>query len=320
MLTTKEKEMALKDLDMIMHQNFDTAFGDYAQAIFMCTDKMSVLLDIMGNVKKCMIPASSGEGAIEFAAKGIDVYTYDINNLSYYAEQLRIAATMALEYKEFLSFFFRFEEKEILAEKYYIKLRDDLSLRAKFLLDRLFSSTSGEEILIKLFDIVRLCPSFLNRPEHYMKMAHSLFAVNREEGFYEAKKVDLQGKIHFAQFDILDIDSSKYKNERDFEMIFFSNILYSLQYEDKLKFIRMLNNEYLKYLKEGGSLINYFHSITGLPRHLGSEEEYQLYDSLRTMELQLLGNISDDFYEIGEGMNGMGLYRDDVVHLIKKTG
>ena len=76
--------------------------------------------------------------------------------------------------------------------------------------------------------------------------AMSMFSVNNEEGFYKAKSVDLQSKIHYAQFDILDLASSDYKDERDFDMVFFSNILYSLPLEENLIFIHMLESEFSK--------------------------------------------------------------------------
>lgn len=319
MLTRKDKEQALRDLEIINKQDFNSIFGEYAQTIFLCTDKIPVLREIIPNMKKCMIPASSGESAIELAQYDIDVYTYDINALSYYAEQLRIAATKGLEYKEFLAFFYRFEESEIFLEKYYEKLRDNLMPRAKFLLDKMFSSMRGDEILIKLFDIVRLCPSFLSRPEHYMEIGQTMFSVNQEEGFYKAKEVDLQNKIKFARFDILDLAMSDYKDERDFDMLFFSNILYSLSMEEKINFINMLKGFYQEYLKDGGALVNYFHSMDGAYRHNDLNLEYLTYDEQRTEEIEILGGISDDFYEIGPGMNGMGLYQNDVVHLIKKV-
>ncbi|MDE6292833.1 MAG: hypothetical protein K2L98_04045 [Bacilli bacterium] len=166
MLTYADKEKALKDLENINRRKDKRAFNQYCQAIFMCTDKILVILDILENVKKCMIPASSGEGSIEMAVKGIDVYTYDISATSYYTQQLRIAATQMLEYKEFLSFFYMFESDEILSEKYYEKLRSALEPRAQCLLDKMFSTMYGAEILDKLYDILRMCPTFFIRPDH----------------------------------------------------------------------------------------------------------------------------------------------------------
>ncbi|MDE6141925.1 MAG: hypothetical protein K2G03_04920, partial [Bacilli bacterium] len=69
----------------------------------------------------------------------------------------------------------------------------------------------------------------------------------------------------------------------------------------------------------GGALINYFHSMDGLPRHLEFRQAWMDYYNLRSDEMQLLSNLSKEFYEIGEGVNGMGLYQNDIVHLIKRV-
>ena len=124
MLTYADKTRALKDLDTIKRRCFDKTFDETSQAVFMCTDKIPIIMEIINNIKKAMIPASSGEGAIEMAKKGIEVYTYDISLVSYYTEQLRIAATLMLEYKEFLAFFYMFESDVIFDEKYYEKYSD----------------------------------------------------------------------------------------------------------------------------------------------------------------------------------------------------
>lgn len=319
MLTHADKERALKDLENILKRKDKKAFGEYCQAIFICTDKLPIILDILDNVKRCMIPTSSGETSIELATKGIDVYTYDISATSYYTQQLRIAATKMLEYKEFLAFFYMFESDEILEEKYYEKLRCALKPRAQCLLDKMFSSMEGVEILDKLYDILRLCPTFLNRPGHYMDMAKEMFSVNNEEGFYQAKMVDLQNKIHYAQLDILDLARSDYKDQRDFDMVFFSNILYSLPLEEKITFFHMLEDFYIEYLSVGGALVNYFHSMDGLPRHLELKQEDVEYNDIRSEELDVLSEISSEFYEIGQGINGQGLYQNDIVHLIKRV-
>lgn len=315
MLTTKDKEEALKDLDMINRQKYDATFGEYAQAVFLCTDKVTVLSDIIKNMKKVMIPASSGESAISLASKGIDVYTYDINSLAYYTLNLRIAAQMALEYEEFLNFFY---SKNLLSEKSYIDLRDYLTPKAKFLLDKMFSSMHPFEILDKLYDILRLCPTFLDRPDHYLEIAQNMYDINKEKGFYKAKKVNLQDKIKFTRCDILDLASSEYRDEKDFDMLFFSNILYSLSDDEKKKFIEMLNNYYQGFLRKKGALVNYFHSMDGLPRHLDITEQDVIYNEIRMEEINLLSDISDELYEIGSGYNGLGLYCNDIVHLIRK--
>lgn len=319
MLTYADKEKALKDLDNITKRKVSKTFDKNSQAVFMCTDKIPVIIDILDDAKKCMIPASSGEGAIEIASQGIDVYTYDISATSYYTEQLRISATKMLEYREMLSFFYMFESDEILSEKYYEKLRSALTPRAQCLLDKMFSSMPGEEIFDLLYDMLRLCPKFFYNPKYYMDIARSMFSVNNEEGFYQAKNVDLQSKIHYAQFDILDLAESDYKDERDFDMVFFSNIMYSLSIEEKICFVHMLDEFYGKYLKVGGSLINYFHSMDGLPRHLELRQEDIDYHDLRSDEMELLSKLSQEFYEIGAGTNGMGLYQNDIVHLIKRV-
>ncbi|MDE5629958.1 MAG: hypothetical protein K2I70_00005 [Bacilli bacterium] len=319
MLTYSEQMRALTDLESINKRKSRKTFDNDSQAIFMCTDKIPVILNIMGDVKKCMIPTSSGESSIEMAARNIDVYTYDISSVSYYTEQLRIAATLMLEYKDFLSFFYMFESDEILSEKHYEKLRCALEPRAQYLLDKMFSSMSSIEIFDKLYDMLRLCPKFFERPKYYMDIARSMFSVNNEEGFYQAKSVDLQSKIHYAQFDILDLDKSDYKDERDFDIVFFSNILYSLSIDEKILFVHMLDEFYGEYLKHGGALINYFHSMDGLPRHLEFRQAWMDYHNLRSDEMQLLSNLSKEFYEIGEGVNGMGLYQNDIVHLIKRV-
>ncbi|MCX4364490.1 MAG: hypothetical protein OSJ70_01765 [Bacilli bacterium] len=319
MLTYADKTRALKDLDTINRRCFDKTFGENSQAVFMCTDKIPVIMEILNNIKKVMIPASSGEGAIEMANKGIEVYTYDISLVSYYTEQLRIAATLMLEYKEFLAFFYMFESDVIFDEKYYEKLRKVLQPRAQCLLDKMFTSMPGVEIFDKLYDMLRLCPRFFDNPKYYMDIAMSMFSVNNEEGFYKAKSVDLQSKIHYAQFDILDLASSDYKDERDFDMVFFSNILYSLPLEEKLIFIHMLESEYPKYLQKGGALVNYFHSMDGLPRHLEFKKDDLDYHDMRSDEIDVLSELSSEFYEIGAGTNGMGLYQNDIVHLIKRV-
>ena len=64
MLTYADKERALKDLENIIMRKDKRAFNQYCQAIFMCTDKILVILNIFENVKTCMIPASSGEDSI----------------------------------------------------------------------------------------------------------------------------------------------------------------------------------------------------------------------------------------------------------------
>lgn len=319
MLTYADKEKALNDLEKICKRKDKKAFGEYCQSVFICTDKIPVILEILKDVKKCMIPTSSGESSIEMASKGIDVYTYDISATSYYTQQLRIAATKMLEYKEFLSFFYMFESQEILSEKYYEKLRESLQPRAQCLLDRMFSSMEGVEILDKLYDILRLCPTFLDRPGHYMDIAKSMFSVNNEDGFYRAKEADLQNKIHYAQFDILDLARSDYIDQKGFDMVFFSNILYSLPLEEKIAFIHMLDEFYIEYLKVGGSLVNYFHSMDGLPRHLELKQEDIDYHNVRSEELEILSELSSEFYEIGQGINGQGLYQNDIVHLIKRV-
>lgn len=315
MLTTKEKEEALRDLDIINQQNYDANFGEYAQAVFMCTDKVMTIKEIIKKMKKAMIPTSSGESAIYLASKGVDVYTYDINALSFYTQSLRIAAHLALEYEDFISFFY---SKDILAEKHYIDLRDKLNPKARFLLDKMFSSMKGEEILDKLYDMLRLCPSFLDRPEHYLDIAKVMFNTNKEKGFYETKKVNLQDKIKYTRCDILDLSSSEYKDERDFDMLFFSNILYSLPRKEKINFLRMLKTYYPNFLRKKGALVNYFHSMDGMPRHIEISEHDIFYNEIRMDELESLSDISDEFYEIGPGYNGMGLYRNDIVHLIRK--
>lgn len=43
MLTRKDKEQALRDLEIINKQDFNSIFGEYAQTIFLCTDKIPVL-------------------------------------------------------------------------------------------------------------------------------------------------------------------------------------------------------------------------------------------------------------------------------------
>lgn len=319
MLTFALKERALRDFDSISKRKTFNEYDSFSQAVFMCTDKIPVIMDIMGDVKKCMIPASSGESAIEIASRGGDVYTYDISLTSYYTEQLRIAATKMLEYEELLAFFYMFESNEILAEKYYEKLRVALQPRAQCLLDKMFSSMSGETIFDLLYDMLRLCPRFFNNPRYYMDIAKSMFSVNTEEGFYRAKDVDLQSKIHYAHFNILDLAHSDYKDEKDFDMLFFSNILFALSIEEKIAFIHMLDEFYGEYLKVGGALINYFHSMDGAPRHLELKQENLNYHGLRSEEMDLLANLSQEFYEIGMGTNGMGLYQNDIVHLIKRV-
>ena len=59
--------------------------------------------------------------------------------------------------------------------------------------------------------------------------------------------------------------------------------------------------------------------MDGLPRHLEFKKDDLDYHDMRSDEIDVLSELSSEFYEIGAGTNGMGLYQNDIVHLIKRV-
>lgn len=299
-----------------MHLKSEESYSEYSKCIYQSTDNIRGIINTAENIDKCLIPTGSGECAIELATFGSEVFTYDINFLSEYIQELRIAGIKKLDYSDFIKFFIGIEPKKFFSEEIYSDMRSSLSDKARTYFDTLFNIYSPKEIVARFLDIdyqdiISTANSALNGAKHYFSFYH-------EDGFYTAKELDLLNKIHFIQTDILNIRDTIYDKENDFDLICFSNILLFLDSDEQNEFYNLLENYFYLKLKDYGTIVNYFHSFGGETRNgfiSGNISEYQMRRELDAFRLSLL---SDTFVDIGEGHNGIGYYNNDVIHLIKK--
>ncbi|MCH5167041.1 MAG: hypothetical protein J1F35_04025 [Erysipelotrichales bacterium] len=296
-----------------MHLKDCQGYKKYQKCIFSTTDNVAKIVENIENPKKCLIPVSSGENSIELARRSIDVYSYDLNALSYFPQQLRIASMQKLEYDKFMNYLMGVGEDELLSYKIYCDIRSCLSEEARLYFDKLYDRFTPSQIFEMLFDVSY--EYVTNYTENRVKLSKEFLPFYNEKEFYEAKDIDFQSKIRFCQCNILDLATSEYKDERNFDLAFFSNILLYLSEKEEEKFYSLMEEYYQEILSPSGALVNIFHNMAG-PTARCSINFFYIIE--RDRQLQRLKDISDEVVDNGLSHNTLGDRANDIIHLVRK--
>ena len=192
---------------------------------------------------KSLMVAGSGDQILEAIFNGAkEIYSFDINKLTKYGNDLKFAAIAALDYEEYISFYV-----DLFPDELYYKVRDFLNGDSLIFWDSIFNYCSNLVIFDRLFDT-----------DHHSKITNSCFSVNLKESFYKIKEQIFKVSIIFTRCNLENI-SYQYLSSQQYDFIYLSNIYYYLHKNPK-EFSKLIKKSILPLLnKNGEALIHYLY-------------------------------------------------------------
>lgn len=243
----------LIDLSFILS---DSRYTKYCRIPFVGTENVKELYAMLDTTfdKSLMVTGSSDQllEAILYGAK--EIITFDINKFAGYGCALKIAAIKALEYEEFIDFYFASN----MSLKYYEKLRVYLNAKDLYFWDEIYNYKNGYTIKNCLFD----APYHKSGDVYYQN--YSLY----EKDLYNKikDKVSNDVIINFINCNLLDI-KKKINLEEKFDFIYLSTIYYYLKKSIK-NYIKFIQSDIIPKLNEDGqAILHYFYGIEGVKLH-----------------------------------------------------
>lgn len=242
------------------------------------------------DVNKVLTVCSSGDHIFNLINKGIkEIDTFDINPLTYYYLNLRMAMMIELSYKNFIEYLadlsFGIKKREY--EK-FLKIKDSIRKPYDYYWDEIFKENilSKEQSFTEARTVIgKLCTNFI--PEQLSRQSNLYYSSEEE---YEKAKENLNDcKIDFKCCDIRDIPknfSSKY------DKILLSNISDYLELNSNKEFNDIIVNKLAPLLNDKGEIIAayIFHYIANKEKrgicfnHIGDyndsifEKDYELLE------------------------------------------
>jgi len=192
--------------------DMDCSFGLYSPVYRQTNEDVSKIfktLDVEN--KNILTVASSGDFLLSFVNQGANsIETFDISIFTKYYQELKVAAIQALEYEEFLRFFY---DNNCFSLVLYKRITPYLTKEGKIFWDTIFNSFKPEQIrnsrifmpqLNLISSVLRRIP-YLKDKEEYDKTRTQI--KNRNFKFYNLNILKLPTTI-----------------KRKFDIIFISNI------------------------------------------------------------------------------------------------
>ena len=208
-------------------------------------ERISELIKYIKGRKTILTPTSSGDLVLNGALLGINnIDSFDISTFPKYFLNFKIAAVKALSKEEYVEFFFEAITTSEKYDEYYYRIRKYLDDKDLLFWDGLFD----------FFDWIDIYNSLL--------FSHETFYTNNviHENMYlqgnnynELRKVIDKVNINNYQGDIISLSKEL---EREYDLIYLSNILY---YVDINKYLEMLKR--LK-LTNQGIILSYLYNGT----------------------------------------------------------
>lgn len=250
-----------KSIDMIKN-NISYGNKDYSPIILFYNENGKAKNNIFNyEGKKVLCPTASGDQYLTakfYNAK--EIITYDINKLTKYITDLKIASIKALDYEEFLLFMIPNllgrPNEYFLSEKLLKKVSLYLNVDNITYWNEIISSASknGYNSLIELDnacykedDIKREC-LFYSIPESYKILKRKLL----KESFYEVTFSDIRELKLSDSFDIIDL--SNIISSMIIESFYNEIYDYSLE-ELSRKYIEFIDKQILPFVNHNGNIL-----------------------------------------------------------------
>lgn len=277
-------------------------FTKYCPVYIFTTENISGYLNTLDvKDKDVLVPCASGDHileAINKGAKSVDVF--DINIYSYHMARLKIAAVKALSKEEFLNFFVRKIDDDIINEKifdrqvYESKIRKCLPVYSRNFWDVAYNSWKNNHAKLNKSKNLLHSGLFIHNfatQEGMVKLLDYLKDDNYDK-LKEKLSIMDEENIEFFNCDIVDIESHLGKK---YDIIMLSNIqdyadeIYSVT--DKItglrKYREFIKNTLFKFLNKNGCIVG---------------EYYYSYEKLSNLK----SNSPEDILEVESVFNANG--------------
>lgn len=296
----------IEKIESVIDQNgsLSSEFGIYSKCYLHTTENIKNFLEFCSiEGKDVLTVAGSGDqllNAYALGAKRVDVF--DINILTQYTLDFKISAVLALDYDEFISFFFT--SKGILLDpKTFSKVYTYLNEDTKEFFTRLINKYGNEKATSFIY--YSIYPSFY-------KMRNMNVYLD-EENYYKLKEILKHKTYNFIRTDILNL---KDKLDKKYDVIMFSNIsdsidkIFNTHGDESLKKYKRLIHEYVKYLKSYG-IIEAGYVYENYCKH-GNQSSF----SYKNQRQKIF--TTDEFYSLY--VPGYDLYssKDSIIYYAKK--
>ena len=170
--------------------------------------------------KSILTVASSGDHIIESIIRNCkSVKAFDINVLTKYYIDLKMAAIKALDYNEFINFFIlEKNNQDVFNNETYLKIRPFLSEKSVIFWDYLYSHYSGM--------VIRKSKLFFKTEESYKLLTHFVSYLN-PDNYYYLKDILNNHQIYFnieKNFNNYNLTEIYNSYNKKFDIILLSNI------------------------------------------------------------------------------------------------
>ena len=193
----------------------------------------------------------SGDFVLQSACCGSkSIYAFDYNPLSLHMGKLKIKSMDALEWNEFINYYYNRDNLEYFKIKYYKKIRESLDNDTRFFWDNIYSKARSESeitdnlVMIDNINKNRSYDGFLNENKYYLTKKN-------------LKNID----IHYYCFDVFDV-LSKIPDNIKFNAVFLSNIFDWMNFEDKIKYPLFIKRDLDKRL-DNDAMVAVHSSVNG---------------------------------------------------------
>lgn len=272
----------LIDLSFILS---DSRYTKYCRIPFLGTENSKELFAKLNtSFEKSFMVTGSGDQLFEAILHGAqEIKTFDINKLAGYGCALKVAAIKALDYEEFMDFYFYSN----MSLKYYELMRIYLNSEELYFWDELFNYKRGLIIKENLFDA-----SFHDGGNKF----YQNYSIYEKECYNKIKDRINSISITFLNFNLIDVRKQPCsKNEYDF--IYLSTIYYYLK-KNINSYAKFIKKDIMPMLKDDGeAIIHYFYGLAGTT--LDDEFEYTTLklDFKILYELKNKLNLKDESIE-----------------------
>ena len=137
------------DLENDIYFALETINGNYKDTVFynnycsidrFTNEPINSYIDYMKDKKDVLSVTGFGDSILKCISYGaVNIDTFDINNLSKYFLDIKLAAAKNLSKNEFFNMFYNLEYLLKNDEDFYIKIRDSLSFNSRIFWDTLLS-------------------------------------------------------------------------------------------------------------------------------------------------------------------------------------
>ena len=246
-------ENAIKIINLKFYQGIDE-FSKYSGLYAFTNENLLATFNLLNLKNRTLLTvAGSGDGIFEAYLQGAKkVCCFDINCLAKYYIELKKASIIALDWEEFICFFFNEPDNEKLFQgRIYCKIRSFLKGDNLLFWDSLFIRYNGKKI--------RQSKLFYTTEESYEFLSKTLSYLN-PKNYEKLKEILLKQEntkdISFTTANMLDI-SDMFAEQ--FDVIYLSNIadyineFYKKPYLENFK--NDIENNFSTLLKENGQLV-----------------------------------------------------------------